>query len=366
MTESIATTAVPAVADTLSALEDDTRVAVERLWSKGVVAWQRLYGGRNSLVFKATAGDGTSCAAKRYFPRSSGRDHQRIEFDALTLLASLGVKNIPSAIALDKESKVTLLEFVDGEAGTPTTLRQNDVEQAVSFVAALRRVSRMDVNFDGVASEAALHARHVVGHIRSRLDKLISTQNGSQQNDPTANMRQAMRDFVDGKLMPQLERSSERLESMLGCDAVCPPEGRTLSPSDFGWHNGVRRPDGTWRFWDFEHFGWDDAAKLIVDFTLHPANRCPAEWRRSFIDSCIRVFADDPGLPGRISALSPLFVLKWCAILLNEFLPDHASRRTFATGEYSDYNEVLRTQLERSQVMLTRIDELSPLLTSTE
>ncbi len=366
MTESIATTAVPTVADTLSALEDDTRAAVERLWSKGVIAWQRLYGGRNSLVYKATAGDGTSCAAKRYFPRSSGRDHQRIEFDALTVLASLGVKNIPSAIELDKESKVTLLEFVEGEVGPPATLRQSDIDQAVAFVASLRFASRMDAKFEGEASEAALQADHVVGHIRSRLEKLISTRIDGQENDPTATIRQAMRNFVVGKLMPELKRASERLESMLGRDAVCPPEGRVLSPSDFGWHNGVRRPDGTWLFWDFEHFGWDDAAKLIADFTLHPANRCPAEWRRAFVDSCVRVFADDPGLPGRILALSPLFVLKWCAILLNEFLPDHAARRTFATGEYSDYNEVLRTQLERSQVMLTRIDELTPLLTPTE
>src|SRR5207248_1561644 len=47
-------------------------------------------------------------------------------------------------------------------------------------------------------------------------------------------------------------------------------EARTLSPSDFGFHNALRRPNGQLAFLDLEYFGWDDPAKTICDFLLHP------------------------------------------------------------------------------------------------
>ena len=41
---------------------------------------------------------------------------------------------------------------------------------------------------------------------------------------------------------------------------------RTLSPSDFGFHNALRTPAGTMVFLDFEYFGWDDPAKTGFGF----------------------------------------------------------------------------------------------------
>ena len=54
-----------------------------------------------------------------------------------------------------------------------------------------------------------------------------------------------------------------------------PTNARTLSPSDFGFHNTLRRPDGELAFLDFEYFGWDDPAKTITDFLLHPGMQLP-------------------------------------------------------------------------------------------
>ena len=51
-----------------------------------------------------------------------------------------------------------------------------------------------------------------------------------------------------------------------------PQRLRVLSPSDFGFHNALRRPDGTIVFVDFEYFGWDDPAKMMADAMLHPGN----------------------------------------------------------------------------------------------
>ena len=63
----------------------------------------------------------------------------------------------------------------------------------------------------------------------------------------------------------------EHLAAKAPVEAELPVEQRTLSPSDFGFHNALRRPDGRVVFLDLEYFGWDDPAKMISDFLLHPA-----------------------------------------------------------------------------------------------
>src|SRR6266480_4587472 len=64
--------------------------------------------------------------------------------------------------------------------------------------------------------------------------------------------------------------------------AALPQASRILSPSDFGFHNAIRRPDGTLAFVDFEYFGWDDPAKTIVDFLLHPGMSVADTLKRRF------------------------------------------------------------------------------------
>src|ERR1700680_1391707 len=50
---------------------------------------------------------------------------------------------------------------------------------------------------------------------------------------------------------------TDRTAAGLAFDAELPQEWRSLVPSDFGFHNSLRRPDGSLAFLDFEYFGWD-------------------------------------------------------------------------------------------------------------
>jgi hypothetical protein len=130
---------------------------------------------------------------------------------------------------------------------------------------------------------------------------------------------------------------------------------RTLSPSDFGFHNALRQPDGRIIFLDFEYFGWDDPAKMIADFLLHPAMALSAELNRIFALAIFRRFADWPDLVRRVESVYPLFGLKWCMIMLNEFLPESYLRRQFAAGAPEDRSALQRQQLDKARQMLRRI-----------
>jgi len=60
----------------------------------------------------------------------------------------------------------------------------------------------------------------------------------------------------------------------------------------------------------------------------------------------------------RMRLLMPLYRVKWCCILLNEFLPAGAARRRFAGVD--DSPEVRQTrQLAKARAMLESLAELS-------
>jgi hypothetical protein len=109
-------------------------------------------------------------------------------------------------------------------------------------------------------------------------------------------------------------------------DAAVAPEHRTLSPSDFGFHNALRRPDGRLVFVDFEYFGWDDPVKLVCDFLWHPGMTLDETIGRRFADGARRIFAADPDFEPRLARNFALYGLRWSLIVLNDYLREAPPR----------------------------------------
>ncbi len=137
---------------------------------------------------------------------------------------------------------------------------------------------------------------------------------------------------------------------------------QTLSPSDFSFHNALRRADGGLAFLDFEYFGWDDPVKLVSDFLWHPAMTLSAAQASRFARGAHELFAaQDATYGSRLRAYFPLFGLKWCTIMLNEFVADDWNRRQFA-GQQRKRERVKAEQLHKSRALceevLTRTREV--------
>jgi hypothetical protein len=136
-------------------------------------------------------------------------------------------------------------------------------------------------------------------------------------------------------------------------DAPLPIAARVLSPSDFGFHNCLATASGL-RFIDFEYAGWDDPAKTVCDFFCQPAVPVPGEHFERFLAAVISA-TGDAGIRGRVALLLPVYELKWCCIMLNEFLPVGDDRRSFARADESHDMRHLK-QLQKVEAALTRLD----------
>src|SRR5262249_19275117 len=130
-----------------------------------------------------------------------------------------------------------------------------------------------------------------------------------------------------------------------------PQAARSLCPSDFGFHNALRSPGGL-VFIDFEYFGWDDPVKLCCDFLLHPGMNLSAPLKRGFVEAVLPIYGADARFARRLSLLYPLFALRWCLILLNEFLPERWATRVHA-GVALDWTAAKERQLARATELLS-------------
>jgi hypothetical protein len=122
-----------------------------------------------------------------------------------------------------------------------------------------------------------------------------------------------------------------------------------LSPADFGFHNALRRSDGSLVFLDFEYAGWDDPAVVMAQACLAPSVPVPDGLREPLLSELFESFGGGPDLAARVRLLYPLVAFKWSMVALNDFLPVARERREFA-GVQRERSDA--TQLEKSRRLL--------------
>lgn len=309
-------------------------------------------GGRNNRAYAVEAGE-RRFFLKQYFRHPADpRDRFASETAFLRFCASIELHNVPRLLAADDGCGLALLEFIDGVRITPESLRNSDVDQALEWLATLN--SRKSHPLAASLPNAADMRDTIQGHlelVESRVRRLESIP----QNGPDFD---CARELINTRLLPLWRTLRDHIAR-----AEIPPQlacgHRILSPSDFGFHNALRRPDGRLCFVDFEYAGWDDPAKTLADFFLQPAIPPP----RARYGDALRIISsaadNPPGFAERARLLHPLFGVKWCCILLNEFLPMDSARRGYAQP-HVDPAERRQQQLRRLQRLLDELELETP------
>jgi hypothetical protein len=316
----------------------------EDLLGTGEIALEAIEGGRNSRVYRLVAPSGCY-AFKTYFRHASdSRARMETEFESLGFLWENGERLAPRPLAAAAGKDCAVYEWIEGARIAPGEVNADDIQTAAAFLARLAALKdRPGADRLRPASEACFSGQALEECLHGRLAPLAA------QTEPAE-----LVDFLEEELKPAIDAacrlSRERLGD--GFERALPSEHRTLSPSDFGFHNALRRQEGSLIFLDFEYFGWDDPVKMIGDFLLHPGMQMPADLKRAFARTMLAEF---PEAAGRIAAIYPLYGLKWCLILLNEFLPYHILRRQFAGMSTHECARRQTEQLAKSRHMLRAV-----------
>ena len=333
--------------------DSEALLLADRLAPGGAKTVKRLGGSGNSRVYQVESVEGSRYAAKFYLcPTAEGRDRLEVEVNALDFLHREGLVCVPRHVVRDRAWKVLLMEYIEGHPLSSEEVSEGDMEEMAAFLVLLKRLADKTPYEDFYpASEAWFSVAAGEQNILGRLVYLEAVEgDGPVFKKFSRFLKEHLRPAIE-EVVGQIRRDKGEndYEEVLGRSA------RTLSPSDFGIHNALRCPDGKLTFLDFEYFGWDDPAKMISDFLLHPGMDLSHELKTRFSRTILEGFNQDRGLQVRLKRIYPLCGLKWCTILLNEFRSGLFEQRCFAAKEKLCRQEVLSRQLNKSDRMLKNV-----------
>ena len=311
---------------------------------------KRISQGKNSRVYRLIIEKQNSLVAKIYFQsKNDQRDRLNTERQALEFLWNHGLRDIPKIVHTDEKNGFTIFRFVEGKKIISSETDVNDIENVIGFLTQLKNLGKLQESLGlPTASEAFFTLKEIENNIEKRLNRLLLIQSNNTESRDLKTMLK--KTFIPGFEKIKKWSRQKAIVTKVDYNAPISIDERILSPSDFGFHNALKLFDNKLVFLDFEYFGWDDPAKLIIDFVLHPAMNISEDLKSYFVNEIIIRF-QITNLLSRVKIMYPLLGLKWCMILLNEFLPNEFERRDFACQYRKEKSKIRAIQLAKSEKM---------------
>lgn len=314
----------------MNPLESDKsmdRVVPELLKKAGIRTrhWETvpLQGG-NNRVYKLMTDQRPYVLKQYFFSETEGRNRLSSEFNFLEYIWKNGVRNIAEPVFCDLPAHMALYGYIEGKKTGAQGIEKHHVIKAMDFIETInvKPESGADPWAEGIgmASDYSLRIEEYSASVDNRINRLQSVGKETLQEAGG---------FVFDKLIPQWKRIMAEVMELKGEDNILLKEDMILSPSDFGFHNTVIGKNEEIFFIDFEYAGWDDPAKLICDFFCQPEIPVPPAYMDYCMGRMAGIVHSSVDLHGKIDLLMPLFRIKWCCIMLNDFLPVDSGRRQF-------------------------------------
>ncbi len=312
---------------------------------------KRLNGGINNQVFLCT--QGSSNWVLKGFPetRNGQTDRMKAEVEFLEFAEDIAPSFTPRLYHADWERRYIVQEFIEGDAFTPGAKpSQESVQAAADFYKKINsnhQLAKHKIKQNACDGHASL--RMHIQDARKRLNKLYQTQLDKNTESVAKKVLNSLRsDFEKVKI---------ETENLIGKGKVLdeiPTAELCISPSDFGFHNAIQRPENIC-FIDFEYAGWDDPAKTVVDFALQP--KVPVlEMSTHLLKAAESISQADIGK--RCIALKPILRVKWACIILSVLNTDRAKDVLTIVGDIG-YEELISTRLQAAEAFMEKTDNLS-------
>ena len=301
---------------------------------------ERITSGRNSEVWRLFNDKGQWILKNYHQNPGDPRDRLGTEFRFLSFLMEHKVYCIPEPIGINSQRQCALYSFLPGDR--PKKISELHIKRAAGFIKEINHYRREKGAKDlSLAADSCFSIQDHLDLVNKRITRLLKMQT-VLEIEKKAGL------FVQEHIIPAWENIKNRVIDGIPSIGIDMPLSKTswiLSPSDFGFHNTLEH-DGELSFIDFEYAGWDDPVKLMCDFACQPEIPVSMEQTELFINELKKEFQEEVPIKRRIASLMPVHRLKWCCILLNEFLPVNLQRRLYAG---KDGKSLLPEQLEKAK-----------------
>jgi hypothetical protein len=327
---------------------DEVARRAEELLGRRVTSVGPCSGGGNNFLAVVTAGEERLIVKTYFYDPHDQRDRLGAEFGMLSFLWARGVRCVPEPVVSDPTQHFAIYRFIEGDAPRTGDLTTADLGHLVDLLGRMWELrTEPEARNLPSASDACLSLNDYAARIEDRVRRLTAAL------DPEDALCREALQFLRGEFRECFDVQRSRLVRGKNPSTPLSPHDRTLSPSDHGFHNALRRPEG-WVFLDFEYAGWDDPAKMIADTCHQPRIPLSGALQAFFLDNMLTRLGSPAWLEERLRYVVPMTGLNWCLILLNEFIPLALRRRRFACvgGELPDKRA---GQLDLARAKLARI-----------
>jgi hypothetical protein len=288
-----------------------------------------MTGGVNNRIFFVRSDSRIIAVIKHYYHSGSNlRDRLASDYEFSRFLWDHGIRRIPQPLASDPLHHLALFSFIDGKKLAGPEITQQHIDQVLDFYFAInaRRASDSAKALPDASEACFTLADHI--RLTDRRIQNLQTIKGISGIDKKAEL------FIRDELVPTWEQVKYTACQHADADNLVLDErihdcDIRLSPSDFGFHNALVDKDGILIFMDFEYAGWDDPAKVVCDLFCQPHIPLPRRFYSPITEKIVRDLSNPDLQRRRIKLLLPVYKIKWCCIILNEFLPRGQSRRAF-------------------------------------
>lgn len=299
--------------------------------------------GGNNQTFRVQTIAGVFVAKKYFSHHDDKRDRLASEFSFLSFVQDITKEMVPRAIAKLPVYNIALYEFIEGLPLAAGEISQKEVNTAVDFFCKINQPQfRQAAKNIPKASEACFSIEDHISLIKNRINQLLKINTHTTYSNTIHEYANRLNAHLE-----QLKKSTLKSNLL--------PEQWCISPSDFGFHNALKRNNNNICFIDFEYAGWDDPAKMAADFFSQLAVPVPPKYFETFVKQSMSCFPHANDLVERAFFLRPIYQIKWCCIALNIFLPYHLERRKFANKDLN-LIELQQNQLTKAKKILDLLE----------
>ena len=308
---------------------------------------QKFKEGRNNAVLKIKI-DKKYYILKIYNNEKINVSKFLREVSFLMFLKSIGFRNSPYLIYKNLKKLYILISPLEGSKIINPDL--DLYKKYFDFIKFINNKKSKVIHDLNDASEACFNTNDLINNVEFRLKNNISS---------FSNKLEYAKFFLENNLYPEWNNIKKNLKEIYP-DKNLDCYEKIISPSDVGFHNCVVN-NGNLFFFDFEHSGMDDLAKLAIDLTLQP------DWISidNNIELMLNIFnkinISDKNWLFRYYKYLPIYRIKWCSIMLNRLSlnnEDHAKEALIKYfNKITNYYKFSSEIIKKSQISCKQIIE---------